>query len=124
MPISVPTTCDVCSIRRRSEVFEVTAYYEHDNRAEQRGRNLIALVEPHLPVEVGPVGPADAWQPVGPSLISRQGGSLTSLLALRSLGGEADPLVLLRTLYEHAATFAWLAADPGEDRHRRFLKSS
>lgn len=101
----------------------MTTYYEDDNLAEQRGRNLIALVEAHLPVEVGPVGPANAWQLVGPSLIARQVGSLTALLALRSFGGEADPLVLLRTLYEHAVTFAWLAADPGEDRHQRFLKS-
>jgi hypothetical protein len=101
----------------------VTTHYERDNLAEQRGRTLIALAEAHLPIDVGPVGPADAWQLVGPSLMSRQVGSLTALLALRPLGGEADPLVLLRTLYEHAVTFAWLAADPGEDRYRRFLKS-
>lgn len=98
-------------------------YFESDNEAERRGRALIALVEPHLPIEVEPVIPATAWRLVGPSLISRQVGSLTALLALRSLGAEADPLVLLRTLYEHAVTFAWLGADPGEERHRRFLKS-
>ncbi|HVY77354.1 MAG TPA: DUF5677 domain-containing protein [Solirubrobacterales bacterium] len=101
----------------------MTDYRDRDDLAERRGRSLIGLVEPHLPLEVLPTGPADAWQLTGPALVSRQVGSLTALLSLRPLGGEADPLVLLRTLYEHAVTFAWLAADPGEDRHRRFLKS-
>lgn len=123
MPTSAPTTCGAFSTSRGFTVSRVTTYYERDNLAEQRARNLIALVEAHLPVEVGPVGHADAWELVGPSLISRQVGSLTALLGLRALGGEADPLVLLRTLYEHAVTFAWLAADPGADRHQRFLKS-
>lgn len=98
-------------------------YREREEIAERRGRNLIELLSPHLPLEVRVEGPADAWQLVGPGLLARQVGSLEALLALRPLDRQADAFVLLRTLYEHAVTFAWFAADPGEDRHRRFLKS-
>ena len=44
-------------------------------------------------------------------------------MRLRSLNREADPAILSRALYEHAVTFAWLAADPRTQRHQRFLKS-
>jgi hypothetical protein len=101
----------------------VTDYRVRDQLAEERSRKLIGLVHPHLPSEVRVAGPADAWQLVGPGRIARQVGSLEALLALRALDRQADAFVLLRTLYEHAVTFAWIAADPGEDRHQRFLKS-
>lgn len=108
---------------RSLTVFRVTDYCERDQLAEDRSRKLIGLVHAHLPSEVRVAGAADAWQLVGPGLLARQVGSLEALLALRPLDRQADAFVLLRTLYEHAVTFAWFAADPGEDRHRRFLKS-
>jgi len=94
-----------------------------ENVAELRAERLISLVEAHLPLETNVRGPADAWQLDGPALLSLQAGTLRALGALRALDQEADAFVLLRTLYEHAVTFAWLAAEPGEDRHQRFLKS-
>lgn len=81
------------------------------------------LVDAHLPLEVGPLGLAELWQLVGPALLARQADSLAALLDLRRQRGEADPIVALRTLYEHAVTFAWLAAEPGEERLGRFVKS-
>lgn len=96
---------------------------ERDALNERHGRTLIGLVRPHLPLEVFVTGPADAWRLVGPALLARQIGSLEALFALRPLNRQADGFVLLRTLYEHAVTFAWFAADPGAERHGRFLKS-
>jgi hypothetical protein len=101
----------------------MTDYRVREDLAEGRSRELIDLVRPHLPIEVAVHGSADAWQLVGPGLIARQVGSLEALMALRPMDRQADAFVLLRTLYEHAVTFAWIAADPGIDRHRRFLKS-
>jgi hypothetical protein len=99
------------------------AYREREQLAEERGRRLIDLVRPQLPLEVQLTGPADAWPLVGPGLLARQVGSLEALLRLRALDRQADAFILLRSLYEHAVTFAWIAADPGAERHRRFLKS-
>ncbi len=36
---------------------------------------------------------------------------------------EADADVILRTLYEHVTTFAWLAAEPNEERMQLWLKA-
>lgn len=96
---------------------------ERDEENERRNQKLIALVRRHLPMDVRVTGPGDAWQLVGPALLARQVGSLEALFALRPLDRQADGFVLLRTLYEHAVTFAWFAADPGADRHSRLLKS-
>ncbi len=96
---------------------------EREAIAETRGRRLVELVRPHLSINVQVTGPRDAWALVGPGLIARQVGTLEAILALRPFGREADAFILLRSLYEHAVTFAWLAADPGEQRHQRFLKS-
>jgi hypothetical protein len=96
---------------------------EHDRDAVARGRALTALVRPYLPLDVLVRGPADAWPLVGPALIARATGSLEAILALVPLRREADADTLLRSLYEHVTTFAWLAAEPGEERMRRWLKS-
>jgi hypothetical protein len=49
-------------------------------------------------------------------------GSLEAILALVPLRREADADTLLRSLYKHVTTFAWLAGEP-EERMRRWLKS-
>ncbi|MGZ3357628.1 MAG: DUF5677 domain-containing protein [Isosphaeraceae bacterium] len=96
---------------------------DREEISERRAESLIALVEPHLPLHVRVVGPEDAWPLVGPGLLARQVGTLKAHYALRPLDQEADAFVLLRTLYEHAVTFAWIAAAPGTDWHQQFLKS-
>src|SRR5512132_4502770 len=64
--------------------------------------------------------PVDAWPLVGPALIARATGSLEAILALVPLRREADADTLLRSLYRHVTTFAWLAGEPGEERMRRW----
>lgn len=83
---------------------------EREAVADERSRALIELVRSRLPLTAHVAGTADAWQLVGPALIARQVGTMEAIFALRPLDREADP-------------FAWLAADPGRERHRRFLKS-
>jgi hypothetical protein len=94
-----------------------------DRQAEERARGLVDLVRPHLPVEGRTTGPADAWPLVGPGLIARQVGAIESIFGIRSQGRDSDPMVLMRSLYDHAVTFAWLAADPGEARQQCFVRS-
>jgi hypothetical protein len=96
---------------------------ERDREAEARARGLVDLVRPHLPLEGRTTGPADAWPLVGPALIARQVGTVEGIFGIRPQGRDADPMVLLRSLYDHAVTFAWLAADPGKERHQCFLRS-
>jgi hypothetical protein len=96
---------------------------QREDLAEARGRRLIELVVRHLPIEVQVTDTTTLWRLVAPGLIARQAGTLDAILALRPLGRESDAFVLLRSLYEHAVTFAWLAADPGEDRLQQFEKS-
>jgi hypothetical protein len=98
-------------------------YQEREEIAERRGRDLIELLSPQLPLEVRVEGPADAWALVGPCLLARQIGALEAIFALRPLDREADAIIVLRSLYEHAVTFAWLAVEPGAEGQRKFLKS-
>jgi hypothetical protein len=95
---------------------------EREDIAADRADRLIALVRPQLPIEVRVTDLSAAWGLVGPALLARQVGTLEAIFALRPLGRQADALTLLRSLYEHAVTFVWLAADPGE-RLGRFRKS-
>lgn len=94
-----------------------------EQQAEAEARAPIDLVRARLPLDVTVHGPPDAWPLVGPALISRATGTLEAIFALHPLDREADANTLLRSLYEHVTTFAWLAADPGEERMRRWLKS-
>jgi hypothetical protein len=80
--------------------------------AEARARDLIALVHQQVPLTVPTALLENAWPLYGPALVVRMAGTVEAVLALRSLNREADPLCLLRVLYEHAVTFAWLAIDP------------
>lgn len=98
-------------------------YRTREEQAEQRGRALIELVRPHLPITLPPLNIAKSWALVGPGLIARMVGTLEAVFALRPLDRVADPMILGRSLYDHAVTFAWLAADPGEERLERFQKA-
>jgi hypothetical protein len=102
---------------------EPTDHHEREDIAADRADRLIALVRPHLPIEVRITDLPEVWGLVGPALLARQVGTLEAIFALRPLGREADALTLLRSLYEHAVTFVWLAADPGAERLGRFRKS-
>jgi uncharacterized protein DUF5677 len=95
---------------------------EMDRKAMRQGRALVDLVRSHFPIEA-PVDRPSAWLLVGPGLIARATGSLESILTLAPLHRETDAGTLLRSLYEHVTTFAWLGADPSEDRMRRWDKA-
>src|SRR5207247_2432185 len=76
-----------------------------------------------LPVEVSASEPADSWPLVGQALVARATGTMKAIFMLLPAAGDADALILLRSLYEHVTTFAWLAADPTEERLKRWMKS-
>lgn len=74
---------------------------------------LIELVEPSLEVEGDAGGPQTAWPMVAPALLAHATSNLRSIVfRLRSDGAHNDASRLLRSLYDHIVTFAWLAADP------------
>ena len=91
--------------------------------AAGRAQGLVALVRDHLPIEGPDLPPQAGWPLVGPALIARQAGTLEAILRLAPLRRSTDPLILARSLYDHAVTFAWLGAEPGQDRLERFLKT-
>lgn len=87
---------------------------------EGRSRALIELVREHLPLDGPDVPPEAVFPIVGPALIARQTGTLDAILRLGRHG--SDSLVLVRSLYDHAVTFAWLAAEPGAERSQQFMR--
>lgn len=95
----------------------------HNDEVEQRARLLVGLVTEHLPVEGFSRGPGDSWPLIGPALVARATGSLQAIMTLLPLDRDADALILLRSLYEHVTTFAWLSSEPTAERLGRWLKS-
>lgn len=84
----------------------------HDS-IDMRASALIDLVEGRLEVEGDASGPETAWRMVGPALLVHATSSLRSIVfRLRPDGAHNDSSRLLRSLYDHVVTFAWLAADP------------
>jgi uncharacterized protein DUF5677 len=78
-----------------------------------RATALVELVEGRLPVEGDGTGPETAWPMVGAALLSHATSSLRSIVfRLRPDGAHNDGSRLLRSLYDHVLTLAWLAADP------------
>lgn len=77
-----------------------------------RAAALAQAVEQQLPLEADSSGPADAWPLVGPALLAHATSNLKSIFVLRSHEAHNDSSRLLRSLYDHVVTFAWLAVDP------------
>jgi Family of unknown function (DUF5677) len=91
-----------------------------DVHAHERAcRRLIELAEAALPV-VGPADHPDS-RVYGAALIARVVGTIQAMLTLAPLGRDADLNILARSAFEHAVTFAWIAADP-EHRFVRWQK--
>jgi hypothetical protein len=71
---------------------------------------LTALVDQRLPERFWP---SEApWRAVLTALVSRMTALLESLAVLADPPRQPDALILVRALYEHLITFAWLAIDP------------
>jgi hypothetical protein len=82
----------------------------------KRADALAALVEARLPMEADVVGLHQAWPLVGPALLSHATSTLRSIVLLGPAGAHTDASRLLRSLYDHVVTFAWLAADSSAER--------
>lgn len=82
----------------------------------KRADALAALVEMRLPMDADVVGVHQAWPLVGPALLSHATSTLRSIVLLGPAGAHTDASRLLRSLYDHVVTFAWLAADPSAER--------
>jgi Family of unknown function (DUF5677) len=61
----------------------------------------------------------DAWQPFAFACLSRMRGLVESIASLENR--DADCGTLVRVLFEHAVTFAWLMIEPAEHQ-RQFLR--
>lgn len=91
-----------------------------DELIQRRGRELVALVASELPRDFDT---ADRWPAIGVALLSRMTTTLASVLDLQSGKLEADAATLVRSLYEHAVHFAWLAGDPTLERLDHWRKN-
>jgi hypothetical protein len=78
----------------------------------QRADALAVLVESRLPVDVNAPGAAQAWPLVGPGLLAHATHTLRSIIMLERATAYNDAFRLLRSLYDHVLTLAWLAGDP------------
>jgi hypothetical protein len=94
-----------------------------DRQIQRRGRALVELVTSHLPQEFARPAGNEGWPAVGVALLARMAATLEAVLDLQPRQRLADPAVLVRSLYEHAVHFAWLAADPSEARIEAWRKS-
>lgn len=89
----------------------------------ERAMRLASLGRPHFPITIETESVDESWSLSGPALIARLTGTVEAIVQLRELGRIADEMILARSLFDYATTFAWLAADTGPDRQRRFARS-
>ncbi len=110
--LDVPPWPRPLRIRRESDAGDRAR--TRDEQIGERGRALVALVERELPKDFDV---AQRWPAIGVALLSRMTTTLSSVLDMHdSRRLEADAAILVRSLYEHAVHFAWLAADPSRER--------
>lgn len=84
---------------------------------------LASLLERRLPLRVESAGGEDDWNVVGPALLAA---SVRHLRAIQHLQHNFPSGVvgwqLVRSMYEYATTYAWIAGDP-QERGRLWLKA-
>lgn len=91
-------------------------------RAAAATRALAALIRNRLPVEVESPD-HDPWPMVAWAFLGRFAGEAEAIVALLPLRREIDSHCLMRVLYEHVVTFAWIAAGPIKERIDLFEKN-
>lgn len=82
----------------------------------ERADALAGLVESRLPADVSAPTAAQAWPLVAPALLAHATRTMRSIILLDGAGAHNDAFRLLRSLYDHVLTLAWLAADPAPPR--------
>jgi len=93
---------------------------DHLEASLNRANALIALVTRTCPATVHSTLQLDDWNVYAPVSVTRCAYSIESIVRLRDR--EVDAGILLRSLVDHAITFAWVAADP-TPRLRRVIAS-
>lgn len=86
-------------------------------------RALVDLASDQLPREVQ--GESDAVLPelVCAGLLAREIEIAGSVLDLEHRPADSSQAILIRSLFDHATTLAWIAAEDSADRVRRFQKT-
>lgn len=85
---------------------------EESKRGIALSQALIKIVQNFYPQAWGDTGSHDNWPVIAAAHIVRATRSLEAICLLRSTGFGADATTVLRSLFEHVVTFAWLAIDP------------
>lgn len=85
---------------------------EESKRGVALSKALIAVVQPFYPQVWADTGNHDNWPVTAAALIAKATRTLEAICFLRASGFSADAIILLRSLFEHVVTFAWLATDP------------
>ena len=80
--------------------------------ARRRIRGLREVASQVLPREVTSTGEHGDWPISGWAMLARMGGTADSIVTLIPERRATDAAVLLRTLLESMATFAWIGIDP------------
>ncbi len=86
--------------------------------ATAAARELATLIRNHLPIECG----TERWPSLGLAMLARMAGTTETIATLTPTGPSTDGFSLLRILYEHVVTFAWIAAGPVDERVDLFRK--
>lgn len=86
-------------------------------------RALLDIASAQLPREI--VGEIDAELPelVCSGLLARQIELAESVLDLERRPTDSSKAILIRSMFDHAVTMAWIAADDSSDRIQRFRKT-
>jgi hypothetical protein len=82
---------------------------------------LLALLDERLPLKVEDAH-EEPMRLIGPALLVRGACTLEAIGKLAELERRAEPGVLLRVLLEHMIVFAWLSAEPTNERIGLWLK--
>lgn len=82
---------------------------------------LVTLVGERLPLKVDGAD-KEPMRLIGPALLVRGACTLEAIGKLAALERRAEPGILLRVLLEHMIVFAWLSAEPTNERIGRWLK--
>lgn len=78
-------------------------------RIRAAANDLLVLVRARLPERFYREPP---WRMFATAFIARMAGTVETMMDLADDGRQADSAVLLRALYEHMVTFAWILVDP------------